>query len=373
MTRDNSCKQIKIITRITAIACFISIMLCYKVFLNNRNFPLSPVFDFLPNLPFPLDYTLLCLTLLLLIIIAIVRNPQKIIIAFVSSVCCIAIFDLNRWQPWLYQYLLMFFILAFFNYRCDDTKQQKSILTIFRLMIASVYFWSGLQKLNPLFISDTFPWLMEPFGISNTDSFIPLGKSLPIIESVSGILLLINDTKKAAVIVISVMHLLILFIIGPWGHSYNPVVWAWNIAMILFCFVLFYNENKFTIESIRVSFRYNSVKFVFILFCLLPQLNFFNLWDSYLSNNLYSGNTANGYIIVSDSAKKELPENIAKYAVGENNYNAINIKYWCMQELNVPAYPEKRNYDKITETVSKWVKNKNEIYLEYIPKQSLIK
>jgi uncharacterized membrane protein YphA (DoxX/SURF4 family) len=373
MIRDNSCKQIKLFTKITAFACLASIILSYKLFLSTRNFPHSPVFDFLPTIPSPLDYILLSLIILLLIIIGILRNPQPFVIVFVCIILMLSIFDINRWQPWLYQYFFIFFILSFFNYRCDDTTQQKSILAIFRLMIAAVYFWSGLQKLNPLFLSDTFPWLMEPFGVSKIESFIFLGKSIPIIESVAGILLLINDTKKAAVIVITLMHLFILFIIGPWGHNYNPVVWSWNLAMIAYCFVLYFNEYKFTAEQVRTAFRYNSIKLVFVLFCLMPQLNFFNLWDSYLSHNLYSGNTASGYIIVSDSVKKELPENIAKYAVGDNNYNAINIKNWCMQELGVPAYPEKRNFKKITEIVTKNAINKNEIYLEYTPKKSLLK
>lgn len=82
----------------------------------------------------------------------------------------------------------------------------------------------------------------------------------------------------------------------------------------------------------------------------MPLLNFFNLWDSYLSHNLYSGNTSGGVVYVSDSVENKLPEAIKPYSIGELNQNQITIKYWCMMELGVPAYPEKRNFEAISNT-----------------------
>src|SRR5207253_9658958 len=31
------------------------------------------------------------------------------------------------------------------------------------LVLAATYIWSGLAKLNPVFVGTTFPWLLEPF------------------------------------------------------------------------------------------------------------------------------------------------------------------------------------------------------------------
>ena len=371
MIKDNSCNQIRILTRIIALACLSSIILSYKIWLSERNFPLSPVFDFLPTIIYPLDWILLSSTILCLLFIILFRNPQKAIIVFLFLSAVLGLFDINRWQPWFYQYVLMFFVLSFFNYSCDDTKQSQSISVILKLMIASIYFWSGLQKLNPFFISDTFPWLMEPFQIENISSLNYLSKSFPIIESLSGIMLLINKTKKIGLILITGMHLFILFVIGPLGHNYNPVVWPWNIAMICFCFILFYNQNKISLKEFKIAILYHSIKITFVLFCLFPQLNFFNLWDSYLSNNLYSGNTSSGVVIFSDSVKNNLPNYIKQYAIADSNSNFINIKYWCMQETGVPAYPEKRNFERIVNQVSNYAKNKDEIYLEFTSKLSI--
>ena len=164
------------------------------------------------------------------------------------------------------------------------------------------------------------------------------------------------------------MHCFVLLILSPFGHNYNPVVWPWNIAMIAFNIILFRDDVKIILSDLRNAFKYTYIKFVLLLFLFMPLLNFFNLWDSYLSHNLYSGNTSNGIIYISDTLKNKIPDAIKPYALGNLNQNQITIKYWGMMELNVPAYPEKRNFQAITNTFYKYAKDSGEIYLMYIPK-----
>ena len=377
MTKESSCSKIRIITRVTAAACLLSMVLCYKLWLNDRNFPLSPLFDFLPILHHPFDLILPVLSGVFLLFIIFLRNPQRFILGFIITVIGLSVFDMNRWQPWFYQYVLMFFLLIFFNYRCDDVKQQNALVTTFKLMIAAVYFWSGLQKLNPHFLSDTFPWLMEPItnhlGKDSINHFRFLGYSFPLIEMATGICLLINSLQRLAVISVVIMHVFILYSLGPLGHNYNPVVWPWNIAMVIFALILFNNEESFTVTDIRNSFHFHSSKIVLVLFLLMPLFNFFNCWDSYLSHNLYSGNTAGGVIYVSDSVKMKLPAYLQQYAIGSNNQNQINIKYWCFKETGVPAYPEKRNFDLVTKKIFDYTNDSANVYFMYTPKLSIKK
>jgi uncharacterized membrane protein YphA (DoxX/SURF4 family) len=266
----------------------------------------------------------------------------------------------------------MFLVLSFYNFRCDNIRLQKAIITTFKIMLAAIYFWSGLQKLNPRFLSDTFPWLMEPvlsiLRINNLNSVIFLGNAFPIFETLTGICLLIPVLQKIAVICAVLMHLFILFVLSPFGHNYNPVVWPWNIVMIIFLILLFFNESKNTLADIRSAFRYNHLKIILTMFVMMPLLNFFNIWDSYLSHNLYSGNTSNGDIYFTNEVKKKLPLNIQSYSVSEPDQSTLNIKYWCMRELGVPAFPEKRNFEAITKTFYKYSNDSSEIYLVYNPK-----
>jgi uncharacterized membrane protein YphA (DoxX/SURF4 family) len=344
-------------------------LLCCKLWLNERNFPLVPLIDL--HLPAVTGMLLLIASAALLVCISVFRFPQKFIIAFLAVALLMALQDQNRWQPWFYQYVLMLGVLAFFNFRCDNDAEQASILNMLRLMIAAIYFWSGLQKLNPHFPDDIFPWLMEPvtnhMAAGSISKFQWLSGIFPLIETGTGIALLIPVLRKYALAAVVIMHLFILFSLGPLGHNYNPVVWPWNIAMMAFCFLLFRGE-RMTLIQLRLMLRPVHMKLVFLLFVLMPLFNFFNLWDSYLSHNLYSGNTSNGVIYLSDSVEHQLPAAIKPYSIGELNQNQVTIKYWCMRELGVPAYPEKRNFEGVTKTFYPYAKDSSEIYLLFTPK-----
>jgi hypothetical protein len=367
--------QISIITRITAIACMASLFLFYKLWLSDRPFPLSPISDLLPKIPHPFDLVLFGSMLISLLCISMFRNPQKFIIIFLSLGFILGLSDQNRWQPWFFQYVMMFFVLSFFNNTNNNIKHQNAIITIFKLMVGAIYFWSGLQKLNPHFWSDTFPWLMEPLtdhlGAGSIRHFKLLGYAFPLIECTAGIALFIKPLQKKAIVLILLMHLFILYVVGPLGHNYNPVVWPWNIAMMSLVVILFYGKDHFNFSSIKSSLSYYSIKIVFALFIMMPLFNFFNLWDSYLSHNLYSGNTSNGVIYISNHLKAKLPEAIKPYAIDNFNQNQITIKYWCMQELGVPAYPEKRNFEAITRSFYAYADDSAEVYLMYTPKLKL--
>jgi uncharacterized membrane protein YphA (DoxX/SURF4 family) len=371
MTKEHSCSQIRLLTRITALACLTGMCLSYNLWLGERKFPVTPIIDFL-YLHHPYDLILPVISAILLLCILFFRNPQRFIIGFVISAVLLGIMDMNRWQPWFYQYILIFFILSSFNFRCDDTRHQQSIIVTFKVMIAAIYFWSGLQKLNPHFLSDIFPWLMEPvlayMKPGSIDNFKFLGYAFPLVETGTGICLLIPSLKKPAVIMATIMHVFILFVLSPLGHNYNPVVWPWNVAMILFAFILFFHESAEGVKQLKSVFQFNSTKIVIGLFVMMPLLNFFNLWDSYLSHNLYSGNTSNGIIYLSENVKNKLPVHIKKYVYGEPGNSQINIKYWCIMETGVPPYPEKRNFDAAVKEIYSYASDPSEVYLLYTPK-----
>jgi uncharacterized membrane protein YphA (DoxX/SURF4 family) len=370
MTESNHLK-IKLIAKIIAAGCFLSMILCYKLWINHNSFPMVPVFSFLPALKHPLDHILFLLLLVNLLSIFI-SNSQKLIISAVLLSFIISLFDINRWQPWFYQYSFMLFMLIIFNNKADTIKQQQAILTTFKLMIAAIYVWSGLQKLNPLFFSEIYPWLMEPITNHLQENSIEhlkfIGYLFPVFEIATGVCLLIASLQRFAVIAVIAMHLFILFSVGPLGHNFNPVIWPWNIVMILFTLILFKTPESVGFTGLKSALTFHTSKITILIFVIFPFLNFFNCWDSYLSHNLYSGNTANGIIHVTDSVAEKLPVNLQPYIVPEDKTNAIAIKYWCISELGVPPYPELRNYEAIKNSLKRYSSDETQLYLEYVPK-----
>jgi hypothetical protein len=111
------------------------------------------------------------------------------------------------------------------------------------LIVAATYIWSGLAKLNPIFINQSFPDLVNPFlggWPAPARRFAQLmAFAAPPIEFGIGVALLTVRWRRAGLFCGIAMHVFILIAIGPLGQRHNTVVWPWNVAMIAFRLILF--------------------------------------------------------------------------------------------------------------------------------------
>jgi len=295
-------------------------------------------------------------------------RPRKFIIIFIILAGILSIFDQSRWQPWFYQYLFMFTALGFYSWSSNDVQKQNTILHTCRFIVASIYFWSGLQKINANFIIDIFPWLADPliWFLPESIKIFPhsFGVAAPFIEVGIGIGLLTKKYRNISIILAIVMHGLILLSIGPLGHNWNSVVWPWNIAMATFVVTLFLKTDDIPFKKIVWTDNFAFQKIVLVLFGAMPLFSFFNLWDSYLSSALYSGNTDRALIYMSDPVRNKLPSKIQNYTYTTNSHEiALDISRWSFGELNVPPYPEERVYKTIAKNICTYADSNSDITL----------
>ena len=308
------------------------LLLSPKLWTSDRDYPLTPVLDLLPPVSYPLDLALFAAMLLLLAVIAIVPRPAWWTAAFVVLAFALAAGDQSRWQPWFYQYAFMLITLGF--------APRDPALNICRLILVSIYFWSGVQKLNPGFQQQTFHWLLAPLTASTR--FDWLGNAIPVMEALIAVGLLLARSRKAAVIAALAMHALILFSVGPLGHNHNSVVWPWNLAMAALVVLLFWRAEFDLRDLVPRTFLHAAIC---LLFAVLPALSFFDFWDSYLSFALYSGNQRKAIIYLADEVAARLPDrvrqNVDEYE-SEAKVDTLDIEDWSYDELNVPDYAEIR-------------------------------
>jgi hypothetical protein len=152
-----------LLLRITlALACLAGFLLSTELWLASRVYPLTPLFDWMPAVPSPVDQLWFGSLCFLLAVIVVVRRSRKYLLAFVVLAGLLSLFDQSRWQPWFYQYLFMFMALAVYPWGEQNLEKRELALNICRFIVASTYLWSGLQKLNASFVEDLFPWLVEP-------------------------------------------------------------------------------------------------------------------------------------------------------------------------------------------------------------------
>ncbi|HEX4593383.1 MAG TPA: hypothetical protein VH157_03865 [Bryobacteraceae bacterium] len=209
-----------------------------KLWLSTRLYPLTPLWSFVRPFPSPVD-SILFFTLIGLFIAAAVVPRRGILIAVFVLLGAIAVQDQSRWQPWFYQYVLMLGALAL-----AGTKRDRAALNTCCLIVAATYIWSGLSKVNPVFVDKTFPWLVQPFMgwvPAGAQGFVrSLALAAPAFELAAGIGLLIRRFRFLALFSAIAMHVFVLAALGPLGRNSNPVVWPWNLAMIAFLLILFF-------------------------------------------------------------------------------------------------------------------------------------
>jgi predicted DCC family thiol-disulfide oxidoreductase YuxK len=339
---------------IIAVFC-IGLAMSSRLWIGPRSYPVAPVSALLPSSIYPLDYLLFAALFALTAVILVAVRPQRFIVAFLIIIGFFCLFDQTRWQPWVFQYGFLLAAIALFSWDGDDIEGRKRALNIARLIVAATYVFSGLQKVNFNFIDNEFPWIVEPVTNLLPWARSPLrllGAAAPFIQIGFGIGLLTRKFRWISLVLAVSMHLFIFAMFGPLGHDWNDVIWPWTAAMAIFDIVLFSGKEAFSFRDIMWSGRRPYHAVAFMMFVILPLGSFFNLWDSFLSSALYSGNLTEATIYATDKGRDSLPAGIRAYLVHTSpNTNVLNIQRWAIEDLNVTPYPETRVYKLIAKAL----------------------
>jgi len=356
---------------VLCLAFLAGLLLSIKLWLTSRSYPLSPVFEALPAVPFPFDYFLFVALLVLLILIIILARPRRWIVTFIILAGLLSLWDQSRWQPWFYQYTLMFAAMSFYSWGQPNVEEQEALLNTCRLIVIAIYFWSGIQKINFSFLHEIFPPLINPFLhlIFRVKIAFPalLSIVVPVSEISIGIGLLTRKFRRISVLLALITHASILLLFIPFRR--NDVVWPWNMAMASFVFILFWQTKVLSFKDILLAPKNHAHKIAVALFVVMPLFSFFNLWDSYLSSSLYSGNVAQAIIIMSEPVKNRLPAGVQHYCLrSSDGREVLIINKWSYEELNVPSYPEPRVFKNIARQICGYAENPSEVILKIYEK-----
>lgn len=351
---------------VITIGYVLGIAISWRLWISDRDYPLTPVFSWLPSIPSPVDALLPIGLCLLVITHLFVRNKQPFILLSLVVVVVLSLYDQSRWHPWFYQYTLMLFSLLVIN----DEKNEDSAtdaLNISRLIIICIYIWSGLHKFNSHFYDEIIPWMIGGI-IPNVPSGITslIAHSIPFIEISIGILLIFKRTRLIAIIGAIASHLFILIALGPLGRDQNQVIIPWNLAMVAFVLILFKEDDVFSLRSLVMG-RSLQAKVVSLLVVVMPFFNAFNRWDSYLSFALFSGNIPKASYYVTPEGYSELPRNVQPYCLKDNasGMYIIDVIDWADSYFHASLYPEPRIYESVANYLAKDLKKGEMLMVEH--------
>lgn len=331
-------------------AVLLSALLSPGLWMEERSFPVIPVVDGWPELPSFVGYIQWGLLLLLPLMIMITSNPRPWILTLFLLGVLVALGDYTRVQPWFYQYLVMLGALGAYTWRRGAAPQTPYLLDTLRILLAFIYIWSGIHKINLEFTGKVFPWMVDPFAQvfpGATDYIHGLGFLAPFIEIIAGIGLLLKWWRRLALVLLIFTHLFILACIGPLGHNWNQIVWPWNVAMILWLIILFSRSPDLMPRDMIRPARFPYQVLVVILFGILPGLHLGRHWDAYLSSSLYSGKVNSAEFLVNGPLLEKLPPDVQGLFEEENGKYRLYPEDWAIASTRVPVYPEARVYRKL--------------------------
>ena len=359
-------QRLQLIKLTVLVGLLASIILSHNLWAGDRWFPKTTLIEDYFGVPYPYDFIQLGVLILLIVFSFSTQKklPTILLILFAVYMC---FDDQNRLQPWFYNYILMLFVLLFYKYRVDEPNNYTTVFISLQLLVALIYIFSGIQKMNSSFVPDTFEWMVSSFDTVLSKRQLGMvtkfGYVIPYFELSVGVLLLVKQLRFIVVPLVILMHIMILIMLGPTGKSYNSVVWPWNIIMIALVLLLFADVKQERFFDIAFLFKGFSFYTVITLMLIFPIFSLNNQYDSYLSSSLYSSNLNNCQLILSNKAYKQLPHDIQKYCSTNEDYNVLFIKKWVETELNVPCVPEYRIFKnahhyiiQLTQTDSKEVK-----------------
>lgn len=332
-------------------ALLIAMALSPHLWSADRGFPVIPLQQGTPDLPQVATLAIVFAFVIFVGATAICPSPGWFSGILVVSAGLLVYFDIDRLQPWFYQYVLMLAILGGMDWRDPESRRGRGVWAASAVVVIGLYFWSGIQKANLAFAHQVFPWLLR---FDSGPSFVRnLWFLVPAAEALTGLSLLWPRTRNLGLAGVAVMHAFVLFTLGPFDRNFNSVVWPWNLAMAAMAFTLFAGDNTPIFRNVVSNWR---GRIACLLSGLLPALNFFGWWDSYLSASLYSGKVPFAWIYLSAEGLKALPAsyregNPAITEVSPGQY-AIDVNNWGIAELNVPPYPESRVLETLCRKVS---------------------
>jgi hypothetical protein len=215
-------------------------------------------------------------------------------------------------------------------------------LNALKIMVAGVYVWGGIHKVNATFFLKTFPSLIEPFYTFPTEpslvsALIALAIFLvPLFEAAIGLLLFFPRHRRLATVMALIMLVVVLACLGLDRAVWNLIVWPWNIYLFLLVLRLFYTP---TAVDDRIRFRLDMPTLATIaLFTVAPAFALIGWMHSYPAFKLYSGNTKRAEVIFAqDEDITSLPNNLGKLV---GRAQTLSLVDWTAHEFGLVVYPE---------------------------------
>lgn len=316
------------------IAIPVSVLFSFRLWGWERDFPHAPLIGgFAPGFPAELLFTFVMLVLLLL---STVLRYTRVLIGTALLVAALLVCgDVNRLQPWFYIYSSLLLVLVFYNGRVDNPNKFTSYFILLQIVIASVYFFTGLGLLKAGTSSITI--YLDPLsGSMSARQLAFVTRCLvmvPYLLMFTGLGLIITPARYLAVTLGVLFHLLMLVLAFPSVMQPDIALWFGNFVFMMMLLILFLGKTKQRYFSPSVLFQRPLFYAVIGVFVLMPFAPGF-LWQGYASPD-FGANDATQVVKLNRETYEKLPLYERSFCKADDDGFAMDYGMWCRNELGV--------------------------------------
>lgn len=314
------------VTRAAAIMMLVTVALSWNLWFPLDSIGAMKVVPFEP--PRWLNWGISCQVLSSLFLIAIFPTKRWFTMALSLTLSLSILIDCNRCQPWVLPFLFLLWVP-------DDLTEQEAMFP-YAFLAGATYFLSGIQKFNPAFQSEAWPWILQAFGQSGYKEW---SWFLPGYEILTGILLFIPKLQRIAIPAGIFMHVMIVYILA--FHQWNFIVLPWNLMMIVVLLFLWWHHDP--VQYPGMDYR---VVVLCLLFMLPVCLGLTGIISRSFSLPLYSGKQYSGIIVFNQAAFNRLPSDLKEIAepIKTSADHFINLDRCSMHQQGVPLFQAQESY-----------------------------
>lgn len=339
--------------RVVAAALLLLVGVSWRLWLPPGEFPQIPWWSALCDLPGGVDVGLLVLLMggcaAAVVAPATAGATRWSLGVAAAALAGLLLLDQHRLQPWAYHLGLCSVILS--------AAPNAAGLRCCRILVVSLYLWSGWSKVDPEFLDRHGQMLLE-------GALRALGQSaalwsdlarrwaaalMPAGELLIGTALAWPRLRRWGLGGSIAMHLLLLAALGPWGLGHEPAVLLWNAVFLVQNWLLFARDQDAVLRETPPLSEHPPGNWVAmgvaVAAAALPILNPVDWFDHWPSWSVYSSRPEAMVVFVRDQAVARLPKSLQRRVAPPlplAEWRRVGLDQWSFDVLGVPPYPQGR-------------------------------
>jgi len=266
----------------------------------------------------------------------------------------LVVFNQHRLQAWGYLAVWIQGLYLLGSTSSGSRARLKTgVLQSWRWLIISVYFYSAISKFDHTFLSTLGSQFLTTGWNSLTGARLELGTvwplwmtlMFPVGELIVAVGLASGQARRWFVLLALLLHVGLLWLLGPWGMQHQAGVLLWNVFFIGQVYLLFW-----PVRAAELTPNHEEslpARLALLLVLLIPLAQPAGWCDSWLAWELYAPRGSRIQVFVAAPALEALPE-LESYVEPEPTaefgplWRELRIDQWSLDQLHAPIYPQDR-------------------------------